>query len=172
MFYAAFPITVALLRGTTADTDGNVTMEREALTLEALSIAQARKNSGGVAIVQVERATAQRTLPPRDVRIPGILVDAVVVARPQNHMQTFAEQYNPAYTGETWLPHATLQPLPLDERKIVARRAIMLLKINSVSRSRKVKYVRTPDIVAPGAGPPVCALSARSTRRPSRMRRP
>ena len=77
------PIDVALLRGTTADEEGNVTMEREAVTLEALSIAQAAKNSGGVVIVQVERTTTQRIASPREVKIPGVLVDAVVVSTPE-----------------------------------------------------------------------------------------
>ena len=124
---------VAFLRGTTADAEGNVTMEREAATLDSLSIAQATKNSGGIVIVQVERVTTRHMLPPRDVRIPGIFVDGVVVAEDSaSHMQTFAEAYNPAYVGEVRVEASATGATALDVRKVIARRAAMLLKINSV----------------------------------------
>ncbi|MHB2018352.1 MAG: acyl CoA:acetate/3-ketoacid CoA transferase [Candidatus Xenobia bacterium] len=132
LFYRAFPITVAFLRGTTADEDGNVSMEREALTLEALAIAQAVRNSGGLVIVQVERLTAYHRLHPQMIQIPGVLVDCVVVASPEHHPQTFAEPYNPEYTGETVPARNSLAAMPLDARKIIARRAARFLRRNSV----------------------------------------
>lgn len=132
LFYRAFPIHVALLRGTTADAHGNISMEREALTLEALAIAQAAKNSGGIVIVQVERVTNRHRVHPQMVKIPGTMVDCVVVSDPADHYQTFLEPYNPAYTGETEVPSDSLKPMRLDERKVVARRAAGFLKMDSV----------------------------------------
>lgn len=133
LFYRAFPIDVAIVRGTTADPDGNVTMEREALTLEALSIAMAAHNSGGVVIVQVERLAERGTLSPRQVKIPGILVDCVVVAeKPEHHMQTFVEPYSAAFSGEIRVPMSELKPTPMSERKIIARRAALELRTNAV----------------------------------------
>lgn len=131
LFYKAFPIDIALLRGTTADADGNISMEREALPLDALAIAQATHNSGGKVIVQVERTTDKHQLTPDRVKIPGILVDHVVIAEPQDHPQTFAEQFNPAYCGDVIAP-LEQQPEALSARKIIGRRALMELRKGSV----------------------------------------
>ncbi|WP_319238886.1 acyl CoA:acetate/3-ketoacid CoA transferase [uncultured Propionivibrio sp.] len=133
LFYKAFPVNVGIIRGTTADPDGNVTMEKEALTLEVLSIATAAHNSGGIVIVQVERIAERGSLNPRQVKIPGILVDYVVVAeKPEYHMQTFAEQYNAGYSGETRVPMSSIPTMELSERKIIARRAAMELQPDSI----------------------------------------
>lgn len=133
LLYKAFPINVVLLRATYADEDGNATLEKEAATLDATAMAQAAKNSGGLVILQVEKIVSKGTLDPRKVKIPGIYVDAIVVGTPENHMQTFGESYNPCYVGEVKVPVDSLDPLPLNERKIIARRAAMELIPNSVT---------------------------------------
>ena len=130
--YRTMPVQVAFLRGTTSDLDGNITMEREAMTLEVLPIAMAAKNSGGLVIVQVERIADRGALNPRDVKIPGILVDCVVVSQPENHWQTSGSQYSPAFSCEFKVPSASVAPLEMDERKIIARRAAFELRPNMV----------------------------------------
>jgi propionate CoA-transferase len=132
LLYKAFPIHVGIIRATTGDPAGNLTMEREALTLEALAIAMAAHNSGGLVIAQVERVAESGSLNPRQVKVPGILVDCVVVADPENHWQTFGTRYNPAFSGEIRVRAGSLPPLPMSERKIIARRAAFELKANSV----------------------------------------
>jgi propionate CoA-transferase len=132
LIYKTFPINIGIIRATTGDPDGNLTMEKEALTLEALAIAMAAHNSGGLVIAQVERVAESGTLNPRQVKIPGILVDCVVVAKPENHWQTFGTQYNPAFASEIRVRAGSLPPMQMSERKIIARRAAFELKANSV----------------------------------------
>ncbi|MDF2634524.1 MAG: coenzyme transferase [Pelosinus sp.] len=133
LWYKPYPIHVALIRGTSADERGNISIEREAALVEILAMAQAAKASGGIVIAQVERMVANGSMNPFEVKVPGIVVDYVVVAEDsKNHMQTFGEQYNPAYSGEVRVPLSAIKPAPLDERKVVARRAAMELTDNSV----------------------------------------
>ena len=127
LLYKAFPVNVGIIRATYADTQGNCTMEHEGALAESLAIAQAAKNSGGKVIVQVKQVVDYGSLDARLVKIPGIYVDAIVVAHQENHRQTFGTYYNPAYSGETRVPVNSLAPLPLSERKIIARRAAMEL---------------------------------------------
>jgi propionate CoA-transferase len=132
LLYKAIPVDVAVIRATYADTAGNCTLEHEGVMTEALSIAQAAKNSGGKVIVQVKKVVEYGTLDPRLVKIPGIYVDAVVVAAEENHKQTYGTFYNPAYSGEVRVPVDSLAPMALDERKIIARRAAMELVPNAI----------------------------------------
>lgn len=83
----------------------------------------AAHNSGGIVIAQVERIAERDSLNPRQVKVPDILVDCVVLAEPEHHWQTFAEPYSAAYSAELRVPVNHLKELPLDERKIIARRA-------------------------------------------------
>lgn len=132
LFYKAFPIQVALIRGTTGDPLGNVTTERESLALENLALAIAARNSGGIVIAQVERVATEGSLPARHITVPGILVDCVVLAEREHHMQTYGTRFNPAFSGELRQPHARVQPQELTDRKIIARRAVLELAPNSV----------------------------------------
>ncbi|MFQ5762773.1 MAG: acyl CoA:acetate/3-ketoacid CoA transferase [Candidatus Bathyarchaeia archaeon] len=128
LFYKTFPIDVALIRGTTADEIGNMFMEKEAGLLSVLQMAQAARNSGGRVIAQVERISAAHTLNPKAVRVPGILVEAVVVSRPENHQQTWKIQYDSSLSGESRVPGITFRSAALDHRKVVGRRGVMELQ--------------------------------------------
>ncbi|MDJ0942930.1 MAG: acyl CoA:acetate/3-ketoacid CoA transferase [Kiloniellales bacterium] len=132
LFYKAFPINIALLRGTTADPSGNITMEREALVLDNLAMAMAARNSNGIVIAQVERIARQGSLNPRQVVVPGALVDCIVLSRPENHRQTYATDYSPSFSAEISVPLESLEPLPLDLRKVIARRVAFELPPNGV----------------------------------------
>ena len=107
-------------------------MEREALFLEMQAIAMAVHNSGGIVIVQVESLAERGTLKAKDVKIPGVLVDAVVLAQPEHHWQTFATQFSRAFAGELKAPMNDIASLSLTERKVIARRAAFELRPNSI----------------------------------------
>ncbi|WP_411169246.1 acyl CoA:acetate/3-ketoacid CoA transferase [Clostridium sp. MB05] len=134
LFYKAFPINISILRGTYSDEDGNISLEKEAVVLDSLAMAQATKNSGGKVIVQVKKVVKKGSIHPHKVKIPGILVDYIIVTEnPENHMQTFGEVYNESYTGEARIPLEKISSMELDERKIIARRAAMELIPNAVT---------------------------------------
>jgi propionate CoA-transferase len=123
LFYRSFPINVALIRATRADRKGNLSMEREALVGECLPLAQAAKNHGGIVIAQVEEVV-DSIEDPKSVRIPGILVDYIVPANKEQHLQTFAEAFNPDYVRRSGRA-PSFAPLPFSERRVVGRRALL-----------------------------------------------
>ena len=122
LWYKALPIHVGLIRATAADPLGNLVMDDEAIIGEVLAIAQAARNSGGMVIAQVARLL-DTPANPRAVRVPGILVDHIVVAEPSDHEQTFGRQYNPDFVMPATSATPQIPPLPLDERRIIAARA-------------------------------------------------
>src|SRR6202012_1742811 len=125
LFFKPFHANIALLRGTTADEDGNVTMEHEAVFGEMISMAQAVRRAGGIVIVQVKRLALRGTLPPKQVKIPGMLVDFVVVDPHQT--QTFFTVHDAAYAGEIRIPMSAMAALDFSPRKVIARRASLEL---------------------------------------------
>ncbi len=122
LFYPSLDLDVCFIRGTTADEDGNISLEQEGANLEMLSIAQATRNSGGLVIAQVKQVAKAGSLEPRTVAIPGICVDVVVVHTAQKQLVT--HDYNPAFSGQVKGALSYLEPFPLDQRKVVARRAL------------------------------------------------
>lgn len=136
LFYPAFDIDVCFIRGTTADEDGNLSFEQEGARLEMLAIAQATRNSGGLVIAQVKQVASRGTLDARQVVVPGICVDVVVVNPAQKQVVT--HEYNPAFSGATKVALSSLERFPLDQRKVVARRAL--------------KEIRDGDVVNLGVG--------------------
>jgi propionate CoA-transferase len=133
LYYPCPKIDVAIIRGTLADEHGNITLDKEGMLLEQLSIAQAARACGGIVIVQVERVVAAGSLHPKAVKIPGVVVDYVVLGKPENHMQSIATQFDPALCGDMRVPLGSLAPMALDERKVVARRAAMELRPGAIS---------------------------------------
>jgi len=132
LYFKPPKVDVALIRGTTADERGNITLTREGVLTDALAIAQAARACGGIVIAQVEDLAQAGSLHPKQVAIPGITVDHVFVAKPEYHRQSDGAHYNPALTGDLRIPLHQLQAMPLDERKLIARRAALQLKAGDV----------------------------------------
>lgn len=133
LFYKAFTVDMAFIRGSYADEYGNISLEREAATTEVTSIAQAVKNNGGKVVVQVEKLVKAGALNPKLVKIPGIYVHAVVVSQPEDHEQSIGQPFNPAISGLVKeLLSDDVETIPLTAKKIIARRAAMELKEDTV----------------------------------------
>lgn len=132
LFYPSIPVNVSIVRATYADTHGNCTLEKEGVFADVIPCVQAAKTNGGYVIVQVEKVVEYGSLDTRLVQIPGIYVDAIVVAKPENHMQTNGSQYKAEISGEKRIPMDAIPPMPMSDRKIIARRCAMELKPNAV----------------------------------------
>jgi len=133
LLYKPLSFNVGFLRGTFADENGNITLEHEVCPLESTSIAQAVKNTGGKVIVQVEKVVSNGSLDPKLVKIPGIYVDALVVAEDKsNHTQCVGCDYDGSMSGDFRVPLSSLEYPPLSAKKIIGRRAAMELKADTV----------------------------------------
>lgn len=122
-------IDYAMVRGTEADEDGNISMRKEALRGDSIPIAIAAKNTGGKVIVQVSRIVRRGSIDPKAVLLPRNLVDYVVVEQdPANHMHTQTTLYNEEFYRADGARTAVQEPpLPLSAKKVAARRSAMLL---------------------------------------------
>ena len=129
--FKVVPIDVAIIRGTTADEFGNLSMEHEPAILEPLTLAQAAHANGGLVLAEVKRVVRRGSLNPQLVRVPGILIDAIVV-NPDAWQIHGVERYNPAVCGEIRAPRDRAPAVSLDERMLVARRAAMELRPGAV----------------------------------------
>ena len=133
LLYENLPVNVAIIRGTTADENGNITTEREVANFEILSLATAVRNNGGIVIAQVERIAEAGSLNPKEVRVPGVMVDYVVQSQnPEYHYQTMSTAYNPALSAELKVPLNSIKPAKLDAKKVISRRAAMELTPKSI----------------------------------------
>jgi propionate CoA-transferase len=133
LWYKPRHVDVAIIRGTLGDEKGNITWGKEAMRLEHLQVAMAAKACGGIVIAQVETLCTAGSLPPKDIMVPGMLVDYLVVAEnPEEHSQTTAAIYEPWLSGHACIPVSAVKPIPLDERKVVCRRAALELQPGTV----------------------------------------
>ena len=136
LVYKALPIDVAIIRGTTADAQGNITIEHESLRCDQKTMAIASKNSGGIVIAQVKRIAVEGSLKSRDIAVPAPFVDCVVVVDEKDHDSLHGMSYftnnSPSLTGELTIPTGQVPVMPLNIRKMIARRAFFEVRPNQV----------------------------------------
>jgi acyl CoA:acetate/3-ketoacid CoA transferase len=130
LFYPTIPIDVALIKGAVADTQGNISMREEVAPWHNLAMAQAARANGGIVIAQVKRVVQALSLDPRDVRVPGIFVDYLIVD--PAHGMTYEIFCDPALAGESRKPESEFPPFEFSLRKAIARRAAMELRPGAV----------------------------------------
>ncbi len=129
LWYKSFPINVAIIRGSFGDADGNISLDQEAANVDVYAAALAAHNSGGIVIAQVKRITKEGSLKPHDVRVPGMLVDYIVVDPEQK--QTTQTLYDPAISGEIFRPLDTFRVPEFNIQKVIARRVAQELETGS-----------------------------------------
>jgi propionate CoA-transferase len=149
-FHTVYP-TVCVIRGTTADVNGNITFEKEALVLDPLSLAQAVKNNNGRVIVQVERLSDSHANP-NMVKVPSLLVDAIYLDPEQK--QTAGEVYNGLYSGEYYAPKEQTNAYMQKLLKNAANLAVKRLAADRIIARRASLEMQKDDIVNLGIGIP------------------
>ncbi len=133
LFFKSFPVDLAMIRGTTIDENGNLTLDNDGMFLEQLQVAQAAKNSGGIVIAQAEYLAKADTLHPKRVKVPGILVDYIVIAADKrSSWQTEVQYFEPSFSGDTRIPLTSIPVMPLSAEKVIVRRAAMELAPGAV----------------------------------------
>ena len=131
LLYRSIPVDVAIIRGTVGDEKGNMTVDKEGVLLETLHIAEAARNSGGIVIGQVKEVAKEGTLDPREIYVPGIMVDTLVKAKPENHRMTCILDYDASFTGEVKVPSDSIAPMEMGIRKVIAKRCAKELQLDT-----------------------------------------
>lgn len=144
LHYQSLDIDVALIRGTYADENGNLTVDHETSKLEQLELATAAQNSGGIVVAQVKNIVENGSLKAKDVLVPGGLIDYLVVSEEEDHYQTMGTNYNSELSNEIRIPMDASEPVPFSTRKVIGRRAAMEL----VPRAKINLGIGTPDMVS------------------------
>lgn len=126
LFYPAFPLDVALIKGSFADDKGNISIEKEAVHIEQFEVAAAAKNSGGIVMVQVDEILDAGEIYPQKVTVPAQLVDYVILGKPANSRQHFIGdgEHEPSWCGDETVPFDNIEKPPFDINKVICRRSI------------------------------------------------
>lgn len=133
LLYKTFPIDICFIKGSIGDTEGNISLEKEAVFSDQLEMANATRNSGGIVIAQVERVVEAGTLKAGNVSVHGFMVDYVVVGKKENNLQVWvSDEYRPELSGECKIPLDEIKPMELNHRKICGRRGALELKKNGL----------------------------------------
>lgn len=136
LFYPAFNLDVAIIKGSFSDHQGNISMENEAIHLEQLEVAAATKNCGGIVMVQVDEVVDKEHLHAQDVKIPSTMIDYVIVGDPANTGQHFLKEFDggnfiPSWSGHQRIELDEIAHMPFGIEKVICRRSIFELHKNN-----------------------------------------